>query len=232
MMATTLSLVAIFAPVGFMSGMVGRFMQSFGLTMAFAVLVSLFVSFTLTPMMSALLAEAAAERRAPRLEAQPAVRAARSRLHAHARVVDGASRPGGGRRRAGAAVERAAVPHHRRQLHAGGRSVAVRRHACARPRAPAWRRWTCSPTALGTAVRQIPEVDYTLVTVAGDAAGTLNTATHLVRLHPIEERAARSVRGDGRGPRSDPAGLREGGHAHRGAAAAAVRAAAAAASSS
>ena len=51
-LATTFSLVAIFAPVGFMSGMVGRFMQSFGLTMAFAVLVSLFVSFTLTPMMS------------------------------------------------------------------------------------------------------------------------------------------------------------------------------------
>ena len=53
MLATTFSLVAIFAPVGFMSGIVGRFMQSFGLTMAFAVLVSLFVSFTLTPMMSA-----------------------------------------------------------------------------------------------------------------------------------------------------------------------------------
>ena len=52
-MATTFSLVAIFAPVGFMNGIVGRFMQSFGLTMAFAVLVSLFVSFTLTPMMSA-----------------------------------------------------------------------------------------------------------------------------------------------------------------------------------
>jgi len=52
-MATTLSLVAIFAPVGFMSGMVGRFMKSFGLTMAFAVMVSLLVSFTLTPMMCA-----------------------------------------------------------------------------------------------------------------------------------------------------------------------------------
>ena len=50
--ATTLSLVAIFVPVGFMSGMVGRFMQSFGLTMACAILVSLLVSFTLTPMMS------------------------------------------------------------------------------------------------------------------------------------------------------------------------------------
>ena len=52
-LATTLSLVAIFVPVGFMSGMVGRFMQSFGLTMAFAIMVSLLVSFTLTPMMCA-----------------------------------------------------------------------------------------------------------------------------------------------------------------------------------
>ena len=52
-MATTLSLVAIFVPVGFMGGMVGRFMKSFGLTMAFAVMVSLLVSFTLTPMMCA-----------------------------------------------------------------------------------------------------------------------------------------------------------------------------------
>ena len=43
-LATTMSLVAIFAPVGFMSGMVGRFMRSFGLTMAFAVMVSLLVS--------------------------------------------------------------------------------------------------------------------------------------------------------------------------------------------
>ena len=41
---------------------------------------------------------------------------------------------------------------------------------------------------LGTAVRRIPEVDFTLITVAGDAAGTLNTATMLVRLHPIEDR--------------------------------------------
>src|SRR5262249_8780100 len=52
-LATTLSLVAIFVPVGFMGGIVGRFMKSFGLTMAFAILVSLIVSFTLTPMLSA-----------------------------------------------------------------------------------------------------------------------------------------------------------------------------------
>src|SRR5262249_54565553 len=52
-LATTLSLVAIFVPVGFMGGIVGRFMKSFGLTMAFAIMVSLLVSFTLTPMLAA-----------------------------------------------------------------------------------------------------------------------------------------------------------------------------------
>src|SRR4029079_10205978 len=52
-LATTLSLVAIFVPVAFMGGIVGRFMKSFGLSMAFAILVSLLVSFTLTPMLSA-----------------------------------------------------------------------------------------------------------------------------------------------------------------------------------
>ena len=50
-MATTLSLLAVFVPVGFMGGIVGRFMSSFGLTAAFAIAVSLLVSFTLTPML-------------------------------------------------------------------------------------------------------------------------------------------------------------------------------------
>jgi HAE1 family hydrophobic/amphiphilic exporter-1 len=52
-MATTLSLLAVFVPVGFMSGIVGRFMSSFGLTAAAAIAISLIVSFTLTPMLSA-----------------------------------------------------------------------------------------------------------------------------------------------------------------------------------
>ena len=52
-LATTMSLVAIFVPVAFMNGIIGRFMASFGLTMAFAILVPLVVSFTLTPTMSA-----------------------------------------------------------------------------------------------------------------------------------------------------------------------------------
>jgi HAE1 family hydrophobic/amphiphilic exporter-1 len=51
--ATTLSLVIIFLPVAFMAGRVGRFFHSFGITTAVAIMVSLFVSFTLTPALSA-----------------------------------------------------------------------------------------------------------------------------------------------------------------------------------
>lgn len=52
-MATTLSLLAVFVPVAFLSGIVGKFLSSFGLTMAFAIAVSLLVSFTLAPSLSA-----------------------------------------------------------------------------------------------------------------------------------------------------------------------------------
>ena len=52
-LTTTLSLLAVFIPVGFMTGIVGRFMSSFGLTSAAAIAVSLIVSFTLTPMLAA-----------------------------------------------------------------------------------------------------------------------------------------------------------------------------------
>ena len=51
-MATTLSLLAVFLPIGFMGGITGRFMSSFGFTASFAIAVSLLVSFTLTPMLS------------------------------------------------------------------------------------------------------------------------------------------------------------------------------------
>jgi HAE1 family hydrophobic/amphiphilic exporter-1 len=51
--ATTFSIVAVFVPVGFMSGFAGQWFKPFALTIAFAVLVSLFVSFSLDPMLSA-----------------------------------------------------------------------------------------------------------------------------------------------------------------------------------
>ncbi|HEX6720542.1 MAG TPA: efflux RND transporter permease subunit, partial [Burkholderiaceae bacterium] len=52
-MATTFALCAVFVPVAFMGGIIGKFFYPFGITVAVAVLVSLFVSFTLDPMLSA-----------------------------------------------------------------------------------------------------------------------------------------------------------------------------------
>jgi HAE1 family hydrophobic/amphiphilic exporter-1 len=53
-MATTLSLVVIFVPVAFMTGQIGRYFYSFGLTSAAAIMLSMFVSFTLTPALCAM----------------------------------------------------------------------------------------------------------------------------------------------------------------------------------
>jgi hydrophobe/amphiphile efflux-1 (HAE1) family protein len=53
-MATTFAIVAVFIPVAFMSGIIGKFFYQFGITVAVAVLVSLFVSFTLDPMLSSI----------------------------------------------------------------------------------------------------------------------------------------------------------------------------------
>ncbi len=53
-LATTFSIVAVFVPIAFMGGIVGKFFYPFGITVAVAVLVSLFVSFTLDPMLSAI----------------------------------------------------------------------------------------------------------------------------------------------------------------------------------
>jgi hydrophobe/amphiphile efflux-1 (HAE1) family protein len=53
-LATTLSIVAVFVPIAFMKGIIGKFFYAFGITVAVSVLLSLFVSFTLDPMLSAI----------------------------------------------------------------------------------------------------------------------------------------------------------------------------------
>ncbi|MFM1989451.1 MAG: hypothetical protein RJA99_2408 [Pseudomonadota bacterium] len=50
--ATTFTIVAVFLPVGFMGGIIGKFFKQFGMTVAFAVMLSMFISFTLDPMLS------------------------------------------------------------------------------------------------------------------------------------------------------------------------------------
>jgi HAE1 family hydrophobic/amphiphilic exporter-1 len=53
-LATTLSIVAVFLPIGFMEGIIGKFFHEFGITIVAAVLISMFVSFTLDPMLSSI----------------------------------------------------------------------------------------------------------------------------------------------------------------------------------
>ena len=93
-MATTFTIVAVFIPVAFMGGMVGKFFYEFGITVAAAVLVSLFVSFTLDPMLSSRWVDPDIEQDrhdtwlgpAPR-PLQPPVRRAPRPLRAPARLV-------------------------------------------------------------------------------------------------------------------------------------------------
>jgi HAE1 family hydrophobic/amphiphilic exporter-1 len=186
-MATTFSLVAIFAPVGFMSGMVGKFMQSFGLTMAFAVLVSLFVSFTLTPMMSAYW-----------LKPQPKGAHGDSKHNklfdpldrGYTRMLDWAMGHRGLVAIGAVLVLLSSVPLFRftavnftPEDDQSQFDITMRA-----PEGTSLASMELLANRMSTAVRAIPEVEFTLVTVAGDAAGTLNTASMLVRLHPIEDR--------------------------------------------
>ncbi|HEX5707713.1 MAG TPA: efflux RND transporter permease subunit, partial [Pyrinomonadaceae bacterium] len=88
-MATTLSLLAVFIPVGFMGGIVGRFMSSFGLTSSFAIAVSLLVSFTLTPMLAARLIKRRHAAEGPGTAAMPSEGEASSVLADESKVVAG-----------------------------------------------------------------------------------------------------------------------------------------------
>ena len=61
-LATTLSIVAVFLPIGFMGGIIGKFFHEFGLTIVAAVMISMFVSFTLDPMLSSVWHDPAIDR--------------------------------------------------------------------------------------------------------------------------------------------------------------------------
>ena len=189
-LATTLSLVAIFVPVGFMSGMVGRFMQSFGLTMAFAILVSLLVSFTLTPMMSSrwLRVKRAGPGGAVHDSKHSAIFGPMDRAYSamlgwsmsHRWVIGVLA----------VAVLLSSVPLFRfvavtfvTQDDQSGFDVSVRALEGTSLEAT-----EVMANRIGAAIRRIPEVNYTLATVAGDGAGTRNTASIFVKLHPIEAR--------------------------------------------
>ncbi len=187
-LATTFSLVAIFAPVGFMSGMVGKFMQSFGLTMAFAVMVSLFVSFTLTPMMSAYW-----------LKPKPRVDADHDSKHtmlfgpidrAYTRLLEWSMAHRGLVAVAAVLVLLSSVPLFR-IVNVNFTPVDDQSQFDVTVRAPEGSSLAATEilaNRVATAIRRIGEVDYTMVTVAGDTAGTLNTASVFVRLKSLDDR--------------------------------------------
>ncbi|HEX8773297.1 MAG TPA: efflux RND transporter permease subunit [Pyrinomonadaceae bacterium] len=92
-MATTLSLLAVFLPVGFMGGIVGRFMSSFGFTSSFAIAVSLLVSFTLTPMLAARLIKREADPLPAGTGSEPSQGDASAALADESRVAAGSEGP-------------------------------------------------------------------------------------------------------------------------------------------
>jgi HAE1 family hydrophobic/amphiphilic exporter-1 len=188
-LATTLSLVAIFVPVGFMGGIVGRFMKSFGLTMAFAILVSLLVSFTLTPMLSArwlkVKKHGTDEHSSKDSKVFHAVDVFYTTMlewaMAHRLIVSAVA----------VLVLLSSVPlfmvANKNFMPQDDQSeFEVNMRA---PEGTSLEATEVLTNRVANTVRtQLPEVDYTLVTIAGDPAHTRNLGTIYVRLKPIEAR--------------------------------------------
>ena len=189
-LATTLSLVAIFVPVGFMGGIVGRFMKSFGLTMAFAIMVSLLVSFTLTPMLSARWLKLKAHDGTTKGSSKDskifnAVDRAYTRMlewsMAHRAVVAGVA----------VLVLLSSVPlfmlANKNFLPQDDQAeFEINMRA---PEGTSLESTEVITNRVASAVRQrLPEVDYTLATIGGDPSHTRNLASVYVRLLPIEKR--------------------------------------------
>jgi HAE1 family hydrophobic/amphiphilic exporter-1 len=216
-MATTLSLVAIFVPVGFMGGMVGRFLQSFGITMAFAVMVSLLVSFTLTPMMSSRW-----------LKVKPRSEDEDHQVHdskhsalfgpidrVYGRLLHWSMDHRGWVAAVAVLVLLSSVPLFRivavnftPQDDTSEFEVTLRAAEGTSLEAT-----DVLANRVGTAIRRMPEVSYTMATVAGDGATTRNSASVFVKLKPLGERdrsvfdVVQNVRGE-LIPRTVPKGVR------------------------
>ena len=189
-LATTLSLVAIFVPVGFMGGIVGRFMKSFGLTMAFAILVSLLVSFTLTPMLSARWLKVDRSKGGSHGSKDSKIFSIIDRFYtrllewsmAHRAIVAGvavlvllSSLP------LFKAVNKNFMP-----LDDQGEFEINLRAA----EGTSLESTEVITNRVASAVRaELPEVAYTLVTIAGDPAKTRNLGNIYIKMTPIEERS-------------------------------------------
>jgi HAE1 family hydrophobic/amphiphilic exporter-1 len=186
-LATTLSLVAVFLPVSFMRGLVGRFMYSFGFTMAFAILASLFVAYTIVPVMASRWLTFAPDA---------------ARTSREARVFAGLARGYGAILRwsmghrwvivlASAAALASCVPLAARV----GRDFVPRNDesqfevAVHAPEGTTVEETELIETRIARAIRAVPGVDYTIVLVGNDATRSTNRGTIFVRLTDVRTRA-------------------------------------------
>lgn len=213
-LATTLSLIAIFLPVGFMSGIMGRFMSSFGLTMAFSIFISLVVAFTLTPMLcSRWLSRPGVDESA----VDPAESAVEEPVEAHALVSHGEEEPAAEADKKGLfhLVETIYWRLLRWSLHhrwvivilcfaAFFSSVPligmVNKEFIANDdlsefvvsiRAPEGTSLAATGDQLeqiATEIRKMPDIKYTTVTVGADQQGTANKGDITVRMEEIADR--------------------------------------------
>ncbi|HEX5604465.1 MAG TPA: efflux RND transporter permease subunit [Pyrinomonadaceae bacterium] len=197
-MATTLSLLAVFLPVGFMGGIVGRFMSSFGLTSSFAIAVSLLVSFTLTPMLAARLIKRSDDEKERALEkhTEPADHGSKeSRFYrpidrtytklltwsmAHRWVIVAAC----------VLVIVSIVPLF---MFVGKNFLPVDDQAQFELNVRAPEGYTLANTStlaerIAADVRKLPAVTDTLVTIGGGLQEQVNVATIYVKMTPIQER--------------------------------------------
>jgi HAE1 family hydrophobic/amphiphilic exporter-1 len=190
-LATTLSLIAIFVPVGFMGGIVGRFMTSFGFTMSFAILVSLLVSFTLTPTMAARWIKMKPRREsggAPGTSKES--RFFRPLDHGYAAVLRWALGHRSVVAGVAALVLLSSVPlfmianknflpeDDQSEFEIGLRAA----------EGTSLEATEIIANRVAARVRQLPEVEFTLATVADDPARTQNQGTVYVRLKPVDRR--------------------------------------------
>lgn len=193
-MATTLSLIVVFLPLAFMSGIVGRFMSSFGWTMAFAIAVSLVVSFTLTPSLAALWLDRAGARSGARTgeaaaaEPRAPFRAATER--AYRWLLEGSL----ARRRLllalsaltllsivplWAAVNQSFLPSEdESQFEVTGRA----------PGDATLEATSALGTRIAAAIRRLPGIAFTVVTAGDDPQHSPNAFTIFVRMVPLDAR--------------------------------------------
>jgi hydrophobic/amphiphilic exporter-1 (mainly G- bacteria), HAE1 family len=183
-LATTLSLIAVFVPVAFMGGVVGRFLFSFGMTMAFSILVSLVVAFTLTPLLASrwLTERDAAPHRSGRVFT--AIENGYARLlrwsMAHRAIVAGACVlslvavvP------LGAVVAKDFLPKNDES------QFEVKLRA---PEGTSLQQTELIAGRIGQRVEQLPGVAHTVVFVADDEARTRNLGSLFVQLVEVHER--------------------------------------------